>query len=107
MAIEIRLLCEGDADAWLNIRLEALETEPLAFGKSVAEHLATPSKKSRPDSSRPPGAVYAGVFDGAQLFGVLVAVATSNAAARNTYASLCVERYVRRNPGHTMLRLRQ
>src|SRR5208337_1128263 len=40
--VETRALTEGDAAAYWNLRLEALEQEPASFAESAEEHRATP-----------------------------------------------------------------
>jgi len=68
--IEIRNLRESDAQAWWNVRLQALESEPFAFGKAASEHRATPvAVIAGRFRDTPPGTIHLGAFDGDLLIG--------------------------------------
>ncbi len=70
MTIHLRFLAASDLDAYWNIRLEALEGEPEAFGSSAEEHRAlTREEIAGRISFDPSNKFVVGVFVGERLVG--------------------------------------
>ncbi len=68
--MEIRILGPTDAAPYWNLRLEALQTEPFAFGKSAEEHrLTTVEETAARIRDMPSGGFMMGAFEDGALLG--------------------------------------
>ena len=68
--IELRLLGNGDLDRYRRLRLEALRTEPTAFGSSYEVEASAKADKYRDRLTGSPENYVLGAWQGEQLIGI-------------------------------------
>ncbi len=83
IVLELRILNEKDAKNYWELRLQSLQTEPFAFGKSVEEHAATTveSVATRLGTMAPDFTL--GAFEGDALIGIATFIRESGTKDRH------------------------
>ena len=105
--MEIRILGESDVSDYWHLRLEGLQTAPLAFGKSAEEHQATSVeewagrfRQTRPDYFN------LGALDGGKLVGIITFMRATGLKEQhkgNIYGFYVTASHRRKGVGHALV----
>ncbi len=105
--MEIRILHPDDAAKYWSLRLEALQTEPFAFGKAAEEHESTTVEQT---VSRirdlPRGSFLIGAFEDAVLVGIATFIRETGLKEQHKghiYGVYVTESYRRKGIGASMI----